>query len=195
MRVSGRSPATGMLRAVRAAVITAPACGSALLVHGVGEGCLSLVGATMAVALCWSTAVVLLGRQLRMLQLLIWTMAAQLLTHLALSMTCTDVLDGRESVIAHLDHTLTAPMLLAHGAMALICAAGLARADAGLWTAHRLLQAAARLRHVWLAPLRLVPLDEPPRYYARRADTDVPAHRVLSARLPVRRGPPPTLAA
>jgi hypothetical protein len=184
-----------MLRAVRAAVITAPACGSALLVHGVGQGCLSLVGAAMAVVLCWSTAVVLLGRQLRMLQVLLWTMAAQLLTHFALSMTCAGVLDGRESILAHLDHALTGPMLLAHGAMALICAAGLARADAGLWTAHRLLRAGARLRRVWLTPLPLISPNEPPRYYARRRDTDVAAPRTVAARLPVRRGPPPPLAA
>jgi hypothetical protein len=146
----------------------------------------------MAVVLSWSTAVVQLGRQARLSKLLAWTIVTQAVTHLALSATCGTVVDGRESVFAHLSRTLTGRVLLLHGLIALLSACFLSRADAGLWTAHRLMRAATRLRLVWISELRPVSLSSPGSF-AAQPDSDLAPVRIRATRLPVRRGPPAQL--
>jgi hypothetical protein len=190
---SGSTPARGTLLAVRAAVLTAPACGAALCAHGVSGGCLSLLGAATAVVLCWSTAVILLGRPARAAKVLAWTLAAQALTHLALSATCGAVVHGHEALLTHLAAGLGAPIVLSHLGIALVSAQALSRADAGLWTAHRLLRAASRLRPGSLVERPVVVHPRKVMLTPQRGAEIAPVRNV-AARLPVRRGPPARFA-
>jgi hypothetical protein len=190
--LAASNPAIGMARGLRAAALAIPTVGVGLLAHRLNDGCLSALGALTSGALCWSAAVLMLGRQAGVRSLLRWTVAAQAITHLALSVTCPAVTAGRESLLSHLTAGMGRQMLLAHVVSAIVCSVVLARADAGLWAAHRLLHATAKLVRSWIA-LRLQPpavlkLRRPP------ISAAVVAPRLVVLRLPARRGPPVAVA-
>ena len=143
-------PSTGLLRGVRAAVLTVPTVGTAAVAHAAVDGCDSLFALLVAAGLCWPAAVALLRVQRRLPALLAWVVAAQAGAHLVLAALCSDG-DG------HLRLAASPAMLAAHGLAALATAALLARADAGLWTASALVRRAARLLRWRVPPPVVVP--------------------------------------
>lgn len=185
-------PLRGSVRGLRAAVLTVPAVGSAALGHGTMHGCDSAVSILAAAGLCWPAAVMALGARRRVTSLLLWLVAAQVLTHVVLEALCTDVLSGQVSLATHLAHSTTAGMAGIHLAAAGVSALLLGRADAGLWTARALLRAARSATRAlrvtdWVAPavpdLSSVPTEASP--VRRTSWTGAPARR---------RGPPGLLS-
>ena len=69
-------PQQGLVRVVRAGVLTVPAVGFATIAHASVEGCVSVVAVLLAVGVCWPTAVVLL-RARRLPTLVGWLVVAQ----------------------------------------------------------------------------------------------------------------------
>lgn len=183
-------PSTGLLRGVRAGVLTVPTVGTAVLGHAAVDGCSSAFAVFVAAGLCWPAAVALLARQRRLPALLGWVLGAQLLSHAVLSALCGDGGQGGQGGLAgHVLATATPAMLTAHFAAALVTGAVLARADAGLWVARGLLRAAGRLLHRPRAVLP-APSSPAPRPAARRV---VPPAQVAQT-VPSRRGPPVPVA-
>lgn len=186
-------PRGGLVRGVRAAVLTTPTVGAAVLAHATVDGCGSLLTIGVAAGLCWPAAVAVLGARRRLPALVLWLLAAQGLTHLLLESMCPDVVSGRAGLGAHLAASLTVPMLLAHAGAVLATAVLLGRADAGLWTAYAVVRAGARaLRTVRGLP-RPVVTPTFVRLLVRAHDLPVPRrhHEVAATR---RRGPPLLLA-
>jgi hypothetical protein len=70
-------PQQGLVRVVRAGVLTVPAVGFATFAHGSVDGCVSVVAVLLAVGVCWPAAVVLLGAQRRLPTLVGWLVVAQ----------------------------------------------------------------------------------------------------------------------
>lgn len=182
-------PQRGLVRGIRAAVLTVPAVGSAALVHALADGCGSLLVISLAAGLCWPAAVAVLGNRRRLPALVAWLLAAQLVTHLLLEWTCTAVTSGQVPLLTHLQRGVSPSMLGAHLGAVLVTAVALGRADVGLWTADAVVQAAGRA--LQLAPALVLPSvpDAAPGWAA--LDAGVPCLRDLwRAALPTRRGPP-----
>jgi hypothetical protein len=177
-------PDHGVVRGVRAAVLTLPAVGAAAAAHLLVDGCADLVGSAVALGVVWPAAVALLGRRRSVPAFLLWVVAAQAVTHILLELTCRSVTSGETPFLQHVGASPSARMLAAHGVAALLTAVALGRADAGLWTAHALLRLVGRLRVPALTvvlPLRPLPAVPAPATQLRDR---------LHHRLPGRRGPP-----
>jgi hypothetical protein len=183
-------PNRGLVRGVRAAVLTVPTIGGAALAHSFVDGCDSLVALALAAGLCWPAAVALLGARRRLPALVAWVVTAQVATHLLLEGLCGDVTSGAVPWHLHLMTGVTGTMAVAHGLAVLVTSVLLGRADAGLWTAHALIRAVARV----LVPRLARQLPAPVRRTTPVVD-DVPAPRTTwVAAQPARRGPPVLLA-
>ncbi|MCW2586062.1 MAG: hypothetical protein JWN55_1578 [Frankiales bacterium] len=186
-------PGQGLVRGVRAAVLTAPTVGAAVLAHALGGGCLSFLAVFTAAGVCWPAAVALLGVRRRLPLLLLWIVLAQAVTHLLLERLCADVVSGQASLSQHLLTGLTGPMAVTHAGAVLVTGLLLGRADAGLWAADALLRAGARaLRDTQDLPLPALP--EPVRSSAPTVADARRPRPVWKAAPPVRRGPPALLA-
>jgi hypothetical protein len=126
-------PRRGAVRGTRAAVLSVTAVAVAGAAHTFADGCLDLLGLVLALGLCWPAAVAVLGARRRLPALLAWAVAAQVLTHVVVQLTC----GGSPAV--------PALAVVLHGAAVAVTTALLHRADAGLWAAHAVLRALARL--------------------------------------------------
>lgn len=169
----GPDPRSGLVRGLRALVLTVPVVGVSALAHRTADGCLELPGVLLALGLCWPGAVALLGARRRLPSLVLWVVAAQAATHLVLQATCSApgalVPDGRT--------------LGAHVLAALVLATALHRADEGLWVADALRRALLRL--LAPQPVRVAVAKAPA---ARR--TPVLLRPLLLTTPQRRRGPP-----
>jgi hypothetical protein len=186
-------PAKGLVRGVRAAVLTAPTVGGAVLAHAFVDGCGSFMAVFTAAGVCWPAAVAVLGARRRLPVLLLWVVMAQAVTHLLLERMCPEVMSGQTSLADHLLMGVTGPMVAAHVGAVLVTGLLLGRADAGLWGADALVRAGARA----LRATRDLPLPALPEPVATSTTTveDIPRPRgVWKAAPPVRRGPPALLA-
>jgi hypothetical protein len=126
-------PRRGAVRGTRAAVLAVTAVGVAGAAHTFADGCLDLLGLLHALGVCWPAAVAVLGARRRLPALLGWAVAAQVVTHVVVQLTC----GGSPAVPAR--------ALVPHAVALAVTTALLHRADAGLWAAHTLLRALARL--------------------------------------------------
>lgn len=182
-------PEQGLVRGVRAAVLTVPAVGSAGLAHVLTDGCGSLLATLAAAGLCWPAAVALLGSRRRLPALAAWVVLAQLVAHVLLERMCTEVVTGQVSLAAHLREGLTVRLVAVHLTAAVLTGVLLGRADAGLWSARALVRAGAGALRL-AAALPALPSAPGVRSIAAVV-THVPLPRDSweSAR-PVRRGPP-----
>lgn len=133
-------PSTGLVRGVRAAVLTVPTVGAAAVGHAVADGCDRVFAVLVAAGVCWPAAVALLRARRGVPSLVAWVLGAQVATHLVLAALCGD--GGAQ----HLLSGVGPAMLAAHATAAVLTGALLSRADAGLWAAHALLHAVGRLR-------------------------------------------------
>lgn len=183
MTTSRSDPLRGIVRGVRAGVLTVPAVGVGVVAHYSADGCVSLLSVLLALGLCWPGAVALLGAQRRVPALVAGLLASQFLTHALLEWGCPPL--GHEAMAGQLG----LPMLAAHVVACLLLAVVLGRADAGLWAARRLVWAAARMFTICgalrlplgpVAVLRILPVVT--RFVRPRV--------AWQAALPVRRGPP-----
>jgi hypothetical protein len=185
-------PSAGLVRAVRAAVLTIPTVGAAALAHASVDGCDSVFAVLVAIGFCWPAAVALLGARRRLPAFLAWVVSAQVATHLLLEAMCPDVASGPSGVLAHLLTGVTPSMLAGHAVAALLTAVLLGRADAGLWAADALIRAGARALRLGRR-LALPPLPAPSRRTRPGVVVCTPRSSWASAR-PDRRGPPVLLA-
>ncbi|MFN2539625.1 MAG: hypothetical protein ABR549_15935 [Mycobacteriales bacterium] len=185
-------PRAGAVRGVRAAVLTVPTVGGAALAHSVVDGCDSIFALLVAAGLCWPAAVALLGGRRRLPALIAWVLCAQFATHLLLEAMCTDVTTGHAGWAHHLTAGLTPTMLLSHGTALLLTSLALGRADAGLWTAHSIVQAAARALRLGVRVV-LPPVPASVRRTRPVLVVDAPRSSWVAAQ-PARRGPPVLLA-
>lgn len=174
-------PSTGVLRGLRAGVLTIPTVGTAVLGHAAVDGCGSVFAVLVAAAVCWPAAVALLGRCRRLPALVAWVVGAQLMSHVVLAALC-----GEGAVAQHVLSEMTPAMLGAHAAAALVTGAFLARADAGLWAAGALLRAVGRLLRRGYAP---PPVVVPPCLPSAPL-RDCPRLPWVLLTQPTRRGPP-----
>jgi hypothetical protein len=186
-------PRQGLVRGMRAAVLTVPAVGVAALAHAMADGCGSIMAMLIAAGLCWPAAVALLGNRRKLPVLMLWLLAAQVVTHVLLEQMCSDGTSGQVGPVQHLTGGLTTSMVVAHVGAVLLTAAFLGRADAGLWTADALLRAGARALCATSA-LRVPALPQQ-RPASPPVATSVVCPRALwETAVPVRRGPPVLLA-
>jgi hypothetical protein len=183
-------PDRGLVRGVRAGVLTVPTVGGAALAHSFVDGCDSAVALALAVGLCWPAAVALLGAQRRLPALLAWVIAAQVATHVLLEQMCGDVTSGRVPLTTHLSAGVTPTMVLAHGVAVIATSVLLGRADAGLWAADALVRTAARALRLPRLSVGALPVA---RLTAQVADVPAPRTTWVVAQ-PARRGPPVQLA-
>jgi len=174
-------PSTGLLRGVRAGVLTVPTVGTAVVGHAAVDGCGSLFAVLAAAGVCWPAAVALLGRRRRLPALVAWVIGAQLVSHVVLAALC-----GEGAVAQHVLSEMTPAMLGAHAAAALVTGALLARADAGLWAAGALVRAVGRLLRLGRATAAVV---VPPRLPSAPLRVPPRLPWVLLTQ-PTRRGPP-----
>ncbi|MCW2600940.1 MAG: hypothetical protein JWM02_2769 [Frankiales bacterium] len=186
-------PRQGLVRGVRAAVLTVPAVGGAALAHSLADGCGSLLAMTAAAGLCWPAAVALLRGRRRLPALIAWLVGAQVVTHLLLEWMCPDVTSGRMGLLDHLLMGLSPAMLSVHVGAVLVTAVLLDRADAGLWAADALLRAGIRALRVLAGRTRPV-LPEPVWRGTSFVSRPVRLHGLWEAAPLVRRGPPALLA-
>lgn len=187
-------PASGLVRGVRAAVLTAPAVGAGVVAHASVDGCVPIVGVLLAAGLCWPAAVALLRRQARVVGVFAWLCGAQLATHVLLTWLCNDVASGSEpSAWAEL-LGMSPAMLARHGVALIGTAALLSRADAGLWTARALIRAASKMHRFLLAARTSRSFAPPPRLPAATPQQPAPQGLCRGVRLQTRRGPPGSLA-
>lgn len=186
-------PESGLVRGLRALVLTVPAVGGAVLAHGLTDGCGSLAAVLTAGGLCWPAAVVLLGARRRLPALIAFVLLAQLVTHALLERTCTDITSGQVGLLAHLRHGFTPQLVAIHLLAAAVTALLLGRADAGLWSARQLVRGGARILRLAGA---LPPLPLPPAVVRLVAVVSgIPLLRsTWETAQPVRRGPPAALA-
>src|SRR4051812_43703548 len=98
---AGLDPRNGVVRGVRAAVLTVPAVGVTALGHSAAGGCTGPAAVVLAMGLCWPLAVAVLGARRRVLDLLVCVLAMQVATHAVLGWLCTG---------AHTGHGLTPAM-------------------------------------------------------------------------------------
>jgi hypothetical protein len=166
-------PRRGAVRGARAAVLSVTAVAVAGAAHTLVDGCLDLDGLLLALGLCWPAAVAVLGARRRLPALVAWAVAAQVLTHVVVELTC----GGSPAVPAR--------ALLLHAAAVVVTTALLHRADAGLWTAHALLRALARF-----LPRALVVVPLPPTPLAPLPDAVLLPFVPWRALPRARRGPP-----
>jgi hypothetical protein len=187
-------PARGLVRGVRAGVLTVPAVGSAALAHSSAGGCASVVGIVVAAGVCWPMAVALLGRRASLFALVGWLVLAQGFTHLLLEWLCPDVVSGHLGLVEHLTTSTTPTMLTMHVVAVVLTAAVLGRADTALWTAKTLRRLASwAVNLIRALPSRTLPvLVGPPAC----PPVAVPwtLRDLWKAPHPVRRGPPALLA-
>jgi hypothetical protein len=186
-------PQQGVVRVVRAGVLTVPAVGFATIAHASVEGCVSVVAVLLALGVCWPAAVVLLRGQRRLPVLVGWLVLAQGITHLLLAQMCGDARPGPSGLVGHLMMGVSPDMLAMHAGSVLFTAVLFGRADAGLWTARALVRAGARALR--LIGASLVPVGLPRACLPVGVTTGVRRPRVLwEAAAPPRRGPPALLA-
>ena len=185
-------PGSGLVRGVRAAVLTVPTVGGAALAHSFVDGCDSVFALLVAAGLCWPAAVALLGARRRLPTLLAWVVVAQVATHLLLEAMCTDVTSGHVGWAQHLTSGATPTMLLSHGCAVLLTSLLLGRADAELWAAHAILRAGAHALRLWRR-LVLPPLPAPAPGTRPVLVIEAPRASWVVAQ-PSRRGPPVLLA-
>lgn len=186
-------PQRGLVRGVRAGVLTVPAVGFATLAHASMDGCVSVVGVLLAVGLCWPATVVLLRAQRRLPALVGWLVLAQGLTHLLLEQMCGEAPPGLSGLVDHLMMGVSPDMLAVHAGSALFTAVLFGRADAGLWTAQALVRAGARA--LGLFDAYAVPVGLP--LVPRTAEVGIRVRRpraLWEAGAPLRRGPPALVA-
>jgi hypothetical protein len=193
--VSGTSyadPTRGLVRGVRAGVLSAVAVGLAAVAHAAGGDCISWVGVGLAAGLSWPAAVVALGRRRSVASLAVWLLLVQVLTHVVLDGFCASVLSGQTAFATHLQASLTPSLIALHAGSAVVTALVLGRADAGLWAARALTRAGARTVRLVrsLPPLAQVVIARPkpalPAAPVLRDQWKAPRH--------ARRGPPALLA-
>jgi hypothetical protein len=186
-------PQQGLVRVVRAGVLTVPAVGFAAFAHASVDRCVSVVAVLLAVSVCWPAAVVLLGAQRRIPALLGWLVVAQGVTHLLLQQMCGDAGRGSSGLIEHLMMGVSPDMLAMHAGSVIFTAVLFGRADAGLWTARAVVRAGARALRRIGAPV--LPVGLPRVYCTAGASTGKRRPQVLwEAGAPQRRGPPALLA-
>ena len=185
-------PGSGLVRGVRAAVLTVPTVGGAALAHSFVDGCDSVFALFVAAGVCWPAAVALLGARRRLPAFLGWVLVAQFATHLLLEAMCSDVTSGHVGWAQHLTTGITPTMLASHGCAVLLTSVLLGRADAGLWAADAIVRAGAkvlRLRRGLVMP----PLPAPVRRTRPVLVIEAPRSSWVVAQ-PSRRGPPVLLA-
>ncbi|MCU1622817.1 MAG: hypothetical protein JWL79_1662 [Frankiales bacterium] len=185
-------PHSGVVRGVRAAVLTVPTVGGAAIAHSFVDGCDSVFALLVAAGVCWPAAVALLGSRRRVPAFAAWVLTAQVVTHLLLEAMCTDVTSGRASWVPHLLVGVTPTMLMSHGAAVVLTSVLLGRADAGLWTADAIVRAGAkalRLGRRLALPTVPAPVRRAPHVLVIAA----PRTSWVAAQ-PPRRGPPVLLA-
>ncbi|MCW2674238.1 MAG: hypothetical protein JWP14_2827 [Frankiales bacterium] len=185
-------PRAGLVRGVRAAILTVPTVGGAAIAHSLVDGCDSVFALLLAVGVCWPAAVAVLGSRRRLPAFTGWVVLAQVATHLLLEAMCTDVTAGRTGWAQHLLTGVTPAMLLTHGTAVLLTSVLLGRADACLWAADALVRAGAkalRLLRVLVPPS----LPAPVRRTAPLLAVEFPRSSWVAAQ-PARRGPPVLLA-
>jgi hypothetical protein len=185
-------PHAGLVRGVRAAVLTVPTVGGAAIAHSLVDGCDSVFALLLAAGICWPAAVALLGSRRRLPAFAAWVLLAQVATHLLLEATCPDVTSGNASWAQHLLTGVTPTMLVTHGTAALLTSVLLGRADAGLWAADALVRAGAKALRL-LRVLVPSPLPAPVRRTAPVLAVEFPRSSWVAAQ-PARRGPPVLLA-
>jgi hypothetical protein len=185
-------PSAGLVRGVRAAVLTVPTVGGAAVAHSFVDGCDSVLALLMAAGVCWSAAVALLGARRRLPALLTWGVVAQIATHFLLEAMCTDVTSGQVGWAQHLTAGASPTMLLSHGCAVVLTSLLLGHADAGLWTADAILRAGACAFRLWRSVV-LPPLPAPARRTRPVLVIDAPRSSWAVAQ-PSRRGPPVLLA-
>jgi hypothetical protein len=186
-------PQQGLVRVVRAGVLTVPAVGFAAFAHASVDRCVSVVAVLLAVSVCWPAAVVLLGAQRRIPALLGWLVVAQGVTHLLLEQLCVDAGPGPSGLVEHLMIGISPDMLAMHAGSVIFTAVLFGRADAGLWTARAVVRAGARALRRIGAPV--LPVGLPRVYCTAGASTGKRRPQVLwEAGAPQRRGPPALLA-
>ncbi len=184
-------PRTGLARGLRAAALTVPTVGAAVIAHSMADGCGSLVGIGVAVGVAWPGAVALLGARRGLPSFVAWVLVVQALTHVLLERLCPEVMTGQSGVLEHALNGLTPAMLLAHGVSVVATAVLIGRSDQRLWAAHRLRRAARRavpvlaFRPVPAVPTHLTLVPTP----VERTWTPV-----LGAGTPLRRRGPPVAA-
>jgi hypothetical protein len=183
-------PRQGLVRGVRAAVLTVPTVGGAVAAHAMADGCGSPLAIALAVGLCWPAAVAMLGARRRVPALIAWVALAQLVTHVLLERMCQDVVTGQMTLVDHLARGTTPSMVAAHTAAVLVTAVLLGRADAGLWTADAMIRAGARALRMTsdVAAPTLPVVARPP-----TAPASSPRPRVLWETAPLQRRGPPAL--
>jgi hypothetical protein len=186
-------PGSGLVRGVRAAVLTVPTVGAAATAHSFVDGCDSVFALVVAAGGCWPAAVALLGARRRMPALLVWVLMAQAITHLLLEAMCSDVTSGHVGWVQHLTTGVTPAMLVSHGFAVVVTSLLLGRADAGLWAADALIRAGARALRLGDA-LATPQLPAPVRRIRRPALVLEPALSSWVVAHPSRRGPPVLLA-
>lgn len=184
-------PGAGLVRGVRAAVLTVPTVGGAAIAHSFVDGCDSVFALLVAAGACWPAAVALLGARRRVAAFLCWVLLAQLATHLLLEAMCSDVTSGHAGWAQHLTAGVTPTMLVSHGCAVLLTSVLLGRADAGLWAADAIVRAGAK---VLRRPLLMPPLPVPARRTRPVLVIDAPRSSWVVAQ-PSRRGPPVLLHA
>jgi hypothetical protein len=171
------TPVTLPSRALRAAAVGLPTAQLAVASHALAGGCLELVPAVLAVALCLAGAWVVTARETTTAALLVLVGGAQVAVHGLLA--CT----GATAELAP-------GVLGAHAVAAGLTVVALRRADAGLWAAERLGRLLAAYRLVlaavprMVAPALVLPAAPAPR--TRLHDAGVRS-------VPARRGPPALL--
>jgi hypothetical protein len=186
-------PQQGLVRGVRAGVLTVLAVGFATLAHVSVNGCISMVAVVLAAGLCWPAAVSLLKAQRRLPALVGWLVLAQGITHLLLEQMCGEAGPGHAGLVDHLMMGITPRMLAMHAGSVLFTAVLFGRADAGLWTARALVRAGARALRRGVATVVPVGLAKVP--CTGGSSTGKRRPQVLwQAGAPLRRGPPALLA-
>ncbi len=115
---------------VRATLLALPAVGTASLAHLYVDGCVEIGALLLAVAATWTSAAAIVRGRRSTGMLLGWILGAQVATHLLLAAQC----DG----IAHALAVPGAGMIGAHLLTAALVAPVLARREAGLATARRI---------------------------------------------------------
>ncbi len=167
-------PASGLVRGLRAFVLTVPTVALTATAHQLSAGCVEPLGLLFTGVLLWSAAVALLGSPRRLGAFLAWVVAAQVVGHVLLEALCAD---------EPTTHPLGLRATTAHAVAAVLCAALACREDAGLWATRHLV---AALGHLCLPQPQLPDL---PCWIAPPSSSELPPSTVRLDTAP-RRGPP-----
>lgn len=180
-------PTRGLVRGVRAAVLTVPIVAGAVLAHATADGCADLLAVVAALGLCWPAAVALLGARRSLGALVLWVAGTQVVTHVLLEWVCGEG-GGHASLAQHLLSSLDGTMIATHLIAVVVTSVLLGRADAGLWTADALLSSASRLLGLPTPlPAQVTPVVLA---HLRRPDAVPPLHPLWETAPLQRRGPP-----